>query len=380
MTYENYIKGLKGQIEDLRNCAKSAKEGLCSNEEIQENIKKGNDLIDLIDDLKSDLETNYRRFDSSNKNPLELIEQYGEPEEIQESIAKLQSEKSAVLHIVDICGGLLVGKHNFDKSLCFSNIRYLLKQNSEVKIGQIEKEAGIRPGYLSRLEKEGNTSEPSVEFIVTAAKLLKVSVDSIINVDLAGLTPTEQYLSKFFDKLMNDTLKDKLEWNRETAFSLNRIEPDINGLIEHPLFSEESFYEETGSDYPEMVDRIVFNSKTFGPNTYIAGDCFNLRLKNGTTLYLMDIEKSSHKVSDQLAFAKEAWMFVPTKGKQSLVASQDETPVAPMLEKLFSTVKERMEHPKVDKYAMYAIDAFMKDDINDDEAGPQSFADEDIPF
>lgn len=74
---------------------------------------------------------------------------------------------------------------NFNKTLCFSNIRELLRQNPDVKIGQIEKEAGIRLGYMSRLEKDGNTSEPSMEFVVTAAKLLKVSVDTLISVDLA---------------------------------------------------------------------------------------------------------------------------------------------------------------------------------------------------
>ena len=220
---------------------------------------------------------------------------------------------------------------------------------------------------MSRLEKEGNTAEPSMEFIVTAAKLLKVSIDTLITVDLTGLTPTEQYIVSFFDKLKADTLKDKLDWNRETAFNLNRMEADINGRVYHPLFAEETFYEETECEYPEEVTRIVFNSKTFGPHTYICGDCFNLRLKNGTTLYLMDIEKSVHRTGDMTAYAKEAWMSVPHKGCQLLVASQDDTPVAPLLEVLFSVVKERMEHPKVNNDVMYAIDSFMKDDIEDDD-------------
>ena len=86
----------------------------------------------------------------------------------------------------------------------------------------------------------------------------------------------------------------------------------------------------------------------------------------------MDIEKSVHKTDDMSAYAKEAWMYVPYKGAQLLVASQDDTPVAPLLEVLFSTVKERMEHPKVNIDVMYAIDAFMKDDVSDD--------DDNVPF
>ena len=87
----------------------------------------------------------------------------------------------------------------------------------------------------------------------------------------------------------------------------------------------------------------------------------------------MDIEKSVHRTNDVSAFSKEAWMYVPYKGSQLLVTSQDDTPVAPLLEVLFSVVKQRMEHPKVNKDVMYAIDSFMKNDLDDDITN-------DIPF
>ena len=268
-----------------------------------------------------------------------------------------------------------VDNKNFNKARCLSNIRELLRQKPEVKIGQIEKEAGIRLGYMSRLEKEGNTSEPSIEFLASAAKLLNISIDTLLSVDLSELTPTEQYIVNFFDKLKSDTLQDKLNWGIESSYNLNRMEVDINGFVYHPLFSEETFYEENDTEYPDEVTRVVFNSRTFGPNTIINGDCFNLRLKNGTTLYLMDIEKSVHRLNDTLAFAKEAWMHVPSKGCSLLMTSQDNTPIAPLLEILFSVVKERMEHPRVSDDVMYAIDSFMNDDLEDD---PINF--EDIPF
>lgn len=67
------------------------------------------------------------------------------------------------------------------------------------------------------------------------------------------------------DKLKEDTLKDRLDWNRETAFNLNRMEPDRNGFVYHPLFAEETFYEETDCEYPQEVTKIVFNSKTLVP-------------------------------------------------------------------------------------------------------------------
>lgn len=356
----------------IRGFIATASMGLSHKDEILEKYQLVEQKIDDYNSRLGELEDATQRWEkisesADSKEACALSEEYGTEDDILARYKTLEKERNQWASYLTELETLIGEYKNFNKTLCFSNIRELLRQNSDVKIGQIEKEAGIRLGYMSRLEKEGNTAEPSMEFIVTAAKLLKVSIDTLITVDLTGLTPTEQYIVSFFDKLKADTLKDKLDWNRETAFNLNRMEADINGWVYHPLFAEETFYEETECEYPEEVTRIVFNSKTFGPHTYICGDCFNLRLKNGTTLYLMDIEKSVHRTGDMTAYAKEAWMSVPHKGCQLLVASQDDTPVAPLLEVLFSVVKERMEHPKVNNDVMYAIDSFMKDDIEDDD-------------
>lgn len=353
----------------------TASMGLVSREEM---VEKHQFVEDKIDDLNSriaGLEEAIERWEmidelQDSKEVYRLIDEYGTEEEIRAKYNNLEKERTQWAGYFSQLESLLGNSKNFNKALCFSNIRELLRQKPDVKIGRIEKEAGIRLGYMSRLEKEGNTSEPSMEFIATAAKLLKVSIDTLISVDLTGLTPTEQYIISFFDKLKADTLHDRLDWGRESAFNLNRIEADYNGNTYHPLFTEETFYEENECEYPEEVTRIVFNSKTFGPQTYINGDCFNLRLKNGTTLYLMDIEKSVHRINDPSAYAVEAWMYVPYRGSQLLVASQDDTPIAPLLEILFSVVKERMEHPKVNNDVMYAIDSYMKDDIADDPEDP----------
>lgn len=355
----------------IRGFITTASMGLCYKEEIIEKYQFVEEQIDDLNSRLGELEDAAQRWEEiceaiDSKEAYELTESYGTEKSIQTRYKALEKERNIWAEYLNKLETLVNECKNFNKKLCFLNIRELLRQNSDVKIGQIEKEAGIRLGYMSRLEKEGNTSEPSMEFIVSAAKLLKVSIDTLVSVDLTELTPTEQYLVSFFDKLKADTLKDKLDWNRESAFNLNRMEADYNGFIYHPLFTEETFYEETECEYPEEVTRIVFNSKTFGPHTYISGDCFNLRLKNGTTFYLMDIEKSVHRTGDTFAYAKEAWMFVPHKGCQLLVASQDDTPIASLLELLFSTIKERMEHPKISNDVMFAIDSFMNGDLTDD--------------
>lgn len=264
------------------------------------------------------------------------------------------------------------GTKSFNKFLCFSNIRELLKEQ-DVKIGQIEKEAGCQPGYMSRLDKPSNNSEPAVEFLVTAAKLLGTSLDTLLLVDLAGMTPTEKYLVTFFDKLKSDTLEDKLDWNIETSDYLNRLEPDMDGWVQHPLFEVETFLEEGETEYPDEVTRIVFTSNSFGPKTYINADCYNLRLKNQSTLYLMDISKSVIRANDTDIYAKEIWMSTPGDGIHFLISNKKASPLVPLVETLFDTVSERMQHPKLKKNLQYVIDAFLQDDVGDADTDEMPF-------
>lgn len=274
---------------------------------------------------------------------------------------------------------------NFNKRRCFENIRFLLKEKSAVKIGQIEKEAGVSLGYMSRLEKADNTAEPSAEFIVTAAKMLGVSLDRLLLTDMTSMSPTEEYLAGFLEKLNTDTIADKLEWNRESKDSLDRLETDINGNCAHPLFEYETFMEEGEGDYPDKVSRLVFTSHNFDVHTAISGDCFNLRMKNNSTLYLMDISKSVVlRVGDPDAYAKEIWICTPGDGNYYLASNKDCGQLAPLIEALFNTVKTEMQHPKIKKGVKSVLDAFIEnDDLGENdsqEAGQLSIDPENMPF
>lgn len=346
--------------------------------------------VELDDYKKEDIETYYQRvarktteyrmvvfrlkrlLDNWGKNPEETVfkmlsTKYSTKAELLKGVEESEKELSEWQELCLQLEKIRNENRNFNKSLCFSNIRELLKENPEVKIGQIEKEAGIRLGYMARLEKGDNPAEPSIEFIVTAAKLLNVTVDTLLYKDLANLSPTERYLVNFIEKLKIDTNDNKLNWKVETPFELTRNFIDINGNSLHPLFSLQTFYRKTEIEYPEEVTENVYVSKTFGPNTWINGDCFNLRLKNGATIYLMDIVKDVHRVNDKSAYVKEAIMYVPNGKTQVLATTRDEYPIGTLLEELHSIVKEYMKHPPVNNDVMYAIDAFMNNDLSDDE-------------
>jgi len=260
--------------------------------------------------------------------------------------------------------------NEFNQQLMLDNISYLLKETGK-KIGELETDAGVSPGYISRISKEGNT-KPGIDFIMNVADSLNVSINTLLNVDLSEMTPNERYLLSFLEKLNRDTLGDKLDWNSESADRLNRSETDINGNPDHPLLSFETFYEEGEGDYLNEVSRVVFVCNSFDCKTSIHGDCFNLRLKNGSILYFMNISKSVYRTNDADAFAKEVWMYTPGNGVHFLCGNNVFSPLSDLVDELYATVSEHMKHPKVKRELQYVIDAFMKDDVSDD--------DETIPF
>lgn len=252
----------------------------------------------------------------------------------------------------------------FNKDLMLKNITYMLTEFGK-KIGELENEAGVSPGYISRTAKE-EKSKPGIDFVVKVAEALNMSVDTLIGIDLSALTPTEKYLISFFEKLKKDTVEDKLEWQTESHDQLNRMKCDMNGYAEHPLFSNETFYEEGETEYPDEVTCVVMTSHSFGVHTSISGDCFNLRLKNGAILYLMDISKSVYRTDDPNAHAKEVWMFKPGGSAQFLCSDEKGSPLAKLVDDLYTIVAEFSKHPKIKSDLKDSIDAFMKDDWADD--------------
>lgn len=128
-----------------------------------------------------------------------------------------------------------IGQH-FHKDICLSNIRMLLKK-TKTQLGAMEKEAGVSTGYMSRLEKDGNNNDPSIEFIVTAADTFGVSVDDLIRSIIPEMSPTEEYVLGFVNELKAATKSDEINWKEETIADLKKYDDAylFNGLS-HPLF------------------------------------------------------------------------------------------------------------------------------------------------
>lgn len=263
----------------------------------------------------------------------------------------------------------------FNKQVLLDNTAFYLKERN-LKIGELEAEVGVSPGYISRINKDSN-AKPGVDFVYNVAQVLGVSIDTLLNVSMTEITPTERYLISFLEKLKADTAADKLDWARDSKDFLDRLEPDYDGDVEHPLFHYRTFQEEGESGYPEEVSRVVFISHSFDVHTAIHGDCFAQRLKNGTYVYLMNVSKSVYRVGDKDAFALEVWMWSQENKLQFLCSDKYNAPLADAIHDLYGTIIDFAKHPKVKNNLKYVIDAFMRDDLSDD---PPPSLDDDLPF
>ena len=326
--------------------------------EAEELNAKKTDLCKELDEMEKAREAAVT--DSVQQKELEL-----RIAKIQAMVKSITSDFEKVGKQIEAQTVFLYRKKRFNKTILFQNIRELLK-TSDVKLGQIEREAGCQPGYMSRLEKAENTTDPTVEFLVTASEMLGVSADILMNVVLSELTPTEKYLISFLEKLVKDTVADKLVWNTETEDFLNFQEPDINGYVEHPLFNVTEL-EEFSSDgsFRDITD-VVFNSKAYGIHTVINGDCYNLRMKNGVYLYIMNV--CGRGAGSRAPFIVEIWMYRPQSPASFLCDNSGNGIISKCVADLYSVVSKNVKHPKVSKDLKYIIDAFMADDLDDDSS------------
>lgn len=250
----------------------------------------------------------------------------------------------------------------FDKRLCIANIYQLAKERG-IKIGDLEKNAGVSAGYLSRINKEDNNTIPTIDFIATVAAALGVTVDAIINNDYTLPTPTENYILSFIDRLLSQTNADELDWKKETKEQLRVVGYDEQGDPNHPLFAM-GF--EDGEPAPS------YNS-LFNSGYEISGDCFRLSLPNAsqTVVYLMCADDPG---AEGLPFQFDAYeLYIVKKWKvqplcQSLPAN---SLFHNCLTQLYAAAKESCNHPKLDADIMSSINAFMGGSVEDDGSDGQ---------
>ncbi len=128
----------------------------------------------------------------------------------------------------------------FVKEKLIENIRELLKLRG-IKIGDLEQQIGVSPGYFSRILKEGR--DVPVEHIIAVAEVLQVSIDSLLFGDFGSRYNGEKRICEYLDKIIIQSKNGKIKWNKGLADKFVERESDISRVLER--FQLE-FYKNSG--------------------------------------------------------------------------------------------------------------------------------------
>lgn len=235
----------------------------------------------------------------------------------------------------------------FNKKLLFENIYYLLKTKN-LKIGELESAAGVSPGYISRISKEDSTTRPSIEFVLGVSRVLKTSVDALLSVNYAGLSPTEKYIYDFLEKLMNDTLAGELCWEKESLGALADVEGCSNGSTSHPLFV-----------YQDAVKYNSYFAATEG--TKPAGEFYHSTLPDGTMVYVTSVRYHNLQRTDYEVYFVQPRNYGQSENVEPVCSSnpKQESPFDQALERLYGVITDACRNVKVSNTARSIIDRFM---------------------
>ena len=177
----------------------------------------------------------------------------------------------------------------FDKKLCMDNI-YAVAKDKGIKIGDLERKAGLSAGYLSKLSKEGNTAVPAIDSLLVIAQTLGISIDALVSVEHKKLNKNEKYLEAFINKLIRGTESGVITWEIEGGFYLNSNATGEN--FEHPLFLPipSATPDPVTGDLVDYVAN-VYQSRFLRFSSRISFDtCYHCELdESGNILYMMKI-------------------------------------------------------------------------------------------
>ena len=107
-----------------------------------------------------------------------------------------------------------------DQERMMDNIFSIIEQKG-LKIGEVEKSAGVAVGYLSRQAKPGR-SFPTLETVWRFARTLGVSLEWLLEGN-ARVTDQADYLNQFVQRLFDQTREGQLDWGRFTVWDINEM-------------------------------------------------------------------------------------------------------------------------------------------------------------
>ena len=206
-----------------------------------------------------------------------------------------------------------------DKDKLYENIKVLSKTYG-YNLGEIEEEAGVSKGYLSRIVKDKEGSVPILDLLYVVSQNFKVSIDALFYYDFQSMVKDEQYIYRFIDKLLVMSNLGHVKWEQ---------------CIEKGIYKNEKVM-------PESV--------------------FSLKYDDNITFYISRFQFGDNEVPTYSLNVMNRESF-----ETICKANTTESVFYYSLEELFTLADVSCEHRTVSDIAKSAIDKFMTDNqgIND---------------
>lgn len=242
------------------------------------------------------------------------------------------------------------------KKACIQNTQRIAKKQKK-PLGKLEEEIGVSAGYLSRLNKDDNTTKISVDLIADIARVLNVSIDDLVY-GVAAL-PTEQKRVDFVRELKKVTQDGKLKWDKFSQSTITAIRDFRyyeSGSTSCPIFDHEGH-------------KIFYRSRfTEDAGTEQVDNFYRAALVDDTYAYLVKVRYPKEKQEDY-----ELYFITPVDDYECSIAPVcrsfpiTEARFDKLLKSLYEMISETIDNIYFNPHVNDIIDKFMSGKKDDKE-------------
>ena len=247
-----------------------------------------------------------------------------------------------------------------ERDRCISNL-YALSKRKGIRIRDLETTCGVSVGYLARLRQDKRQPFPGSEFLFRAAARLETSLDSLLYFDFQLSTETDQYLHAFVNRLILDTLKEKLRWNPDPVCIPDPETFETVAPPDHPLVSLDPALLQEGKTKP-------YYYSPFHPSVYNLVPCaaWRTNLTEDTVVFLTVVSNENQQDASAVSVRETELYLYNTEAKALSPLCFSDTNHPGMLDHdlsvLCEMVAESLQRTSLDRFAVSAIDAYLKGD------------------
>ena len=243
-----------------------------------------------------------------------------------------------------------------DRKRLIDNI-YRYAKEKDIKIGTLEQNAGVSPGYLSRLAKDESKGSFGVDLLCSAAEQLGRTLDDLVYTNNDVLSPNELKMIAFLDKLTLKTESFQLEWQM-----LPPMIEDPTYIFEHPLFRLVDREELNMYGDWEICKESEYCSRFLEHgNAQIAGNCFHVPFDTygGREVYIMSAKERNSSNDKEIL---EVY-FIQRNGTIEPIASTKfvNDQIQEAMKRLYLTIEAARSHLTLDKGSLGAMDRFLNE-------------------